>query len=165
MTEIFRPADWLKLCQKLLVMEFPDGEYELIIRPHKEKRSDQANRYAWTLTDKLADKMLMPKEQMHAEMIFRYGQPEIDGDKAVIISANENIDLTQFYAYAKEIGEGEANGRRFKHWKIYRPSSDYTREEFAIFLRGIVEECHEMGIPTETPDEIARMISLMRDKE
>lgn len=32
-----------------------------------------------------------------------------------------------------------------------------------MFIKGIVEECRELGIETETPDEIARMISLMKE--
>ena len=165
----FKGSDWLKLCGDLLTLIFdPDKEFELIIREYKELRSLKANNYSWALTDKLADKMLiagvkLSKEEMHAEMIYRYGQPEYDGDQSVIISALEGIDLTEYYPYAREIGQGETNGKLFSHWRIYRGSHTYNKQEMTMFIKGIVEECRELGIETETPDEIARMISLMKE--
>lgn len=77
--ERFTGKNWLRLVQQLLVLIFDeDKEYELTIKEHKEKRSNQANAYSWVLTDKLSEKMLvagvkLSKEEMHAEMIFRYG--------------------------------------------------------------------------------------------
>ena len=148
----------------------PEKDYDLTIKEHKEKRSLQANNYSWALTDKLSEKMLvagvrLSKEEMHAEMIYRYGQPEYNGDKAVIISVLDGVDVTQFYPYAKEIGQGEVNGNLFTHWRVYRGSHTYDKREMSLFIRGIVEECHELGITTETPEEIARMISLMKEAD
>lgn len=143
-------------------------KYELTVKEYKEKRSLQANNYSWLLTDKLAEKMLvagvkLSKEEMHAEMIYRYGQPEYQNDRAVIISALEGVDVTEYFPYAKEIGQGETNGKVFNHWRVYRGSHTYNKQEMSLFIRGIVEECRELGIRTETPDEIARMISLMKE--
>ena len=168
-TQKFKGADWILLVSDLMLAIFDDNkEYELIIREYKEKRSLKANNYSWALTDKLAEKMLvsgvkLSKEEMHAEMIFRYGQPERDGEQAVIISALEGVNVAEYYPYAKEIGQGETNGKLFNHWRIYRGSHTYNKQEMSLFIKGIVEECKEMGIETETPEEIARMVSLMRE--
>lgn len=124
----FKGCEWLSLVRDLLTLIFDaDKDFELIIREYKERRSLNANNYSWVLTDKLAEKMLvagvkLSKDEMHAEMIFRYGQPEYDGDQSVIISALEGIDLTEYYPYAREIGQGETNGKLFSHWRIYRGS-------------------------------------------
>lgn len=149
----------------------PEEDYTLLIDKKKRPRSLRANNYAWTLTDKLADVMLIgglkiSKEEMHAEMIFRYGQPLLDEDgTAVMLSTAAKVKLPEFYPYAKEIGEGEVGGKTFKHYKVYRGSHTYTSAEMSVFIKGIVEECKEQGIPTETPEEIARMLSLMEAAE
>lgn len=168
-TRRFKGRDLLSLIRELTYLILnPDTVYELVIREYKERRSLKANNYSWALTDKLAEKMLiagvkLSKDEMHAEMIFRYGQPEYDGDQTVIVSARDGIDLTEYYPYAKEIGQGETNGKLFSHWRIYRGSHTYTKQEMSLFIKGIVEECRELGIETETPEEIARMISLMKE--
>lgn len=148
-----------------------DGEYILTIDKKKKKRSLQSNNYSWLLTDKLSDAMVIrgvkiSKEEMHAEMIFRYGQPMIDENGEVVIySTAQGVKLPEFFPYAKEIGQSELNGRMFTHYRIYRGSHEYSSKEMSVFISGIVEECKEQGIPTETPEEIARMISLMESKE
>ena len=167
----FKGSEWLRLIRDLMLLVFDsDKEFELVISEYKEKRSLRANNYSWALTDKLAEKMLvagvkLSKPEMHAEMIFRYGQPEYDGDQAVIFSTRAGVDVSQYYEYAKEIGQSETNGKMFSHWRIYRPSHTYSKDEFRVFLAGITAECREQGIETKTPDEIARMISLIKEAD
>ena len=169
MTIRFKGSDWIKTVQSLLSLLFdPDKVFELKITEFKEKRSIRANNYSWALTDKLAEKMLVAgakytKEQMHAEMIFRYGQPEIRDGQTVIISALEEVDMTEYYPYALPVGQGTVNGKSFTHWRIYRGSHTYNKSEMSLFIAGIVEECREQGIETKTPDEIANLISLMKE--
>lgn len=167
--ETFKGCNWLKVIQKLLAVVLDnDKEYTLTIKEYKERRSNQANAYSWVLTDKLAEKMLicgvkLSKEEMHAEMIYRYGQPEYQNNQLVTVSVVDGVDVTDYYPYAREIGQSEAGGKLFSHWRIYRGSHTYSKHEMSLFIRGIVEECRELGIQTETPDEIERMISLMKE--
>lgn len=141
-----------------------DKEYELEIKQKREIRSINANNYAWTLTDKLSDKLVvagvkLSKEQCHAEMIFRYGQVMIDGNgERVMYSTSQEVNMPEFFPYAKQIGESSLNGKTFKHYQIYRGSRSYNSKEFSIFLAGIIEECQEQGIETMTPSEIALMM-------
>lgn len=164
----FKGAEWIKTVQWLLSVVFdPDKVYELKIAEYKEKRSLKANNYSWALTDKLAEKMLVAgvkisKDEMHAEMIFRYGQPEIRDGQTVILLVKSGVNVQNYYQYAKEIESGEISGKEYTAWRIYRGSSTYNKQEMSVFIKGIVEECHEQGIQTETPDEIDRMISLMK---
>lgn len=145
--------------------------YTLTIEKKKNPRSLRSNNYSWLLTDKLSDVMVIrglkiSKDEMHAEMIFRYGQPMLDDNGEVVIySTSQGAKMPEFYPYAKEIGTSELNGKMFTHYKIYRGSHEYTSQEMSVFISGIVEECKEQGIPTETPEEIARMISLMESAE
>lgn len=162
----FKGSDFLLFVRDLLTLIFdPDKTYELTITEFIERRSLRANNYSYALTDKLAEKMLvagvkLSKEEMHAEMIFRYGQPEEKNGMPVFVSTNPNIDMGEYYKYSQPIGTSP-NGDTV--WRIFRGSHTYTKQEMSLFIKGIVEECQEQGIETKTPDEIARMISLMKE--
>lgn len=137
--------------------------YVAEIKEKKLKRSLNANNYSWALTDKLSDVMVirgvkLSKEEMHAEMIFRYGQVALDEDgRQLVYSTAQNVPINEFFPYAKEFGESELNGKTFRHYRIYRGSHTYNTKEMAVFIAGIVEECKEQGIETMTPDELARL--------
>jgi hypothetical protein len=90
---------------------------------------------------------------MYLEMLKRYGQSEM-------ISVLSHIDIGGFIKYYEEAGESYLNGKLFKHYKVYKGSSEFSTEEMSIFLDGVVGEAKELGIPTETPEQIAKMKSL-----
>lgn len=172
--EIFDGSKWADMLKGLITflqtLE-PQKKYELNIKEYKERRSLRANDYSWVLTGKLAEKMLIAgarysKDEMHAEMIFRYGVQETDesGDP-LFWYVPDGVKVTDYYLYAKPIGSGRLGGKPTTQWQIFRPSHEYTRSEFNVFLQGIIAECEEQGIETKTPDEIARMISLIKDDE
>lgn len=135
-----------------------DKEYNLEIKQYRKKRSINANDFAWSLTDKLSDEMVirgvkLSKDEMHAEMIFRYGQVMLDDNgNRVVYSTKQGVKMSEFFPYAKEIGESELDGETFTHYLIYRGSKTYDSREFSIFLSGIIAECNEVGIDTDTPE-------------
>lgn len=141
-----------------------DKDYELSISQKRETRSINANNYSWTLTDKLADKLIvagvkLTKEECHAEMIFRYGQVLIDENgERVVYSTKQGVKMNEFFPYAKPIGESNLNGETFTHYLIYRGSKTYDTKEFSIFLSGIIEECKEQGIETLTERELSLLM-------
>ncbi|MBQ8768837.1 MAG: hypothetical protein IJZ15_04235 [Oscillospiraceae bacterium] len=147
----------------LLTKLKPEKTYVAEIKEKKGKRSLNSNNYSWLLTDKLSDVMVirgvkLSKDEMHAEMIFRYGQVALDENgQQLTYSTAQKANLSEFYPYAKEYAESELNGKLFKHYRIYRGSHTYDSKEMAVFIAGIVEECKEQGIQTLTPSEIALM--------
>lgn len=156
----FKKGIFVNLLPKILefVNTLDDGEYDLVIKKHKDLRSLKANNFSWTLTDELAEKMLVAgvkisKDEMHAEMIFRYGQVMLDDNgEQVIISTAQEVDVSKVFPYAKPIGSGTVNGKEFTHYRIYRGSHTYDTKEMSVFIKGIVEECKEQGINTDTPE-------------
>lgn len=142
--------------------EMKEGKkYQAELKEFRKKRSLNANNYSWKLTDELADKLLvagvkLSKEECHAEMIFRYGQPMLDENGApIIVSVLNGVKVNDFYPYAKEVGTGVTNGKEFSHYRIYRGSHTYDTKEMSIFISGIVEECKEQGIETLTERELS----------
>lgn len=123
------------------------------IKPYREKRSLNANNYAWKIITEIGNVLRASKDEIYVKMLKRYGQSDM-------FSVLADIPIDKYVKYYEEIGEGTVNGKLFKHYRVYKGSSEYDSREMSIFIDGVVSEAKELGIQTETPDEIARMKSL-----
>lgn len=124
---------------------------------YREKRSLNANNYAWKIMSEIGNVLRTSKDEVYLEMLKRYGQSEI-------ISVLAHIPIGEYVKYCEEAGESTLNGKLFKHYKVYKGSSEFDSREMSIFIDGVVSEAKEMGIQTMTPDEIARLKSLWREE-
>lgn len=124
---------------------------------YREKRSLNANNYAWKIMTEIGNVLRTSKDEVYLEMLKRYGQSEI-------ISVLAHIPIGEYVKYCEEAGESTLNGKLFKHYKVYKGSSEFDTREMSIFIDGVVSEAKEMGIQTMTPDEVARLKSLWREK-
>jgi hypothetical protein len=139
---------------KMLYDELHEADkLSIKIDRYREKRSLNANNYAWKLLTEIANVLRTSKDEVYLEMLKRYGQSEI-------ISVLAHIPIGEYVKYCEEAGESTLNGKLFKHYKVYKGSSEFDTREMSIFLDGVVSEAKEMGIPTETPEQIARLKSL-----
>lgn len=123
------------------------------IDKYREKRSLNANNYAWKLLTEIGNVLRSSKDEVYLEMLKRYGQSEI-------ISVLSHIPIGEYVKYCEEAGESTLNGKLFKHYKVYKGSSEFDSREMSIFLDGVVGEAKELGIDTMTPDEVAKLKSL-----
>lgn len=127
----------------------PD-DAKLEVKPYKEKRSLNANAYAWTLIQKIADVLRKDKNKVYVEMLDRYGQSEV-------VSVRADIDVNGIFKYYKEVGTGTVNGKEFTHYRVFKGSSEYDTKEMSILIDGIVSEAKDLGIETLTPEELQRL--------
>lgn len=123
------------------------------ISKYRKKRSINANNYAWALINEIANVLRADKDEIYIKMLSRYGQVEK-------ISVVAEVNLKGFVKYFDEIGEGVVKGKRFKHYKVYKGSSEFDTREMSVFIDGVVDEAKRLGIQTETPEELAKMKSL-----
>ena len=130
-----------------------EKDLDISIKRYYDKRSLRANRYAWLLSNQLASKMRTSNDEMHLNLLMRYGQTDI-------IELRKDIDPSRYFEYYILRSEGE----QFNEYLVAVGSRHYNTSEMARFIDGIVSECKEQGIPTETPDEIARMVSLWQEQ-
>jgi hypothetical protein len=125
------------------------------VKEHKEKRSLNANAYAWSLITKIADALRTSKEECYLEMLKRYGQSEI-------VSVLSQIDVSGYFKYYEPLATATLQGKEFTHYKIFKGSSEYTTLEMAVLIDGIVSEAKELGIETIPPKEIERLKTMWR---
>lgn len=120
---------------------------------HREKRSLNANNYCWKLLTEIGNRTRQSKEDVYFLMLKRYGQSEM-------ISVVAHIPIGEYIKYCEEAGESTLNGKVFKHYRVYKGSSEFDTREMSIFIDGVVSEAKDLGIPTDTPDQIAKMKAL-----
>ena len=123
------------------------------ISQFKEKRSLNANAYAWLLIGKIGDATRSSKEEVYLKMLKDYGQSDL-------VSVLSHIPVECYFKYYDEAGESTLNGKLFKHYRVYKGSSEFDTREMSIFLDGIISEARNLHIPTETPEQIAKMKDL-----
>ena len=135
----------------------PEKEYDVNIKIHREKRSENANAYMWVLADKIAAKTRKYKTEVYRDAIRRVGVFE---DVAVTGKATASLVSTW-----SDRGEGwfadvlESKLKGCKKVRLYFGSSGYDTKQRSRLIDDIVEEADELGIETKTPEQLARMKS------
>lgn len=157
-TAMGKPIITLELNEKMSALKMVDELHKaeklaIKIDKFREKRSLNANNYAWKLITEIGNATRLSKEEVYLRMLKRYGQSEM-------VSALAHIPFGQFVKYFEEAGESTLNGKLFKHYRVYKGSSEFDTKEMSIFIDGVVSEAKDLGIQTDTPDQIAKMKSL-----
>lgn len=123
------------------------------LKKFRNKRSLNANAYAWKLIGEIADSIRAGKDEVYLKMLKRYGQSEL-------VSVLAHIPVEHYFKYYEEAGESDLNGKSFKHYRVYKGSSEFDTREMSVLIDGICSEAKSLGIQTETPEQIANMVSL-----
>ena len=134
-----------------MVAQLKDSEkLSIEVKQFRPRRSLDSNNYAWALITEIGNVLRANKEDIYLLMLKRYGQFEI-------ISVLAHIPIHEYVKYCEEAGESTLNGKLFKHYKVYKGSSEFDSREMSIFLDGVISEAKELGIQVETPEQIARL--------
>ena len=127
---------------------------------YRKKRSLDANSYMWVLLEKIRQKLhnASTKEEIYMRMLETYGD-------CVYLPAQtkkEIDDLIAVFRIVRDKGQRilmteSGNLVNVHIMQCYKGSSLYNTKEMSLLIDGVVRECKELGIETETPDEIERM--------
>lgn len=138
---------------EMLVDDMRDKEkLSIEIKQYRQHRSLNANAYAWLLIGQIADILRAGKDEIYLKLLKRYGQSEL-------ISVLSHVPIGNYIRYYEEAGESELNGKMFTHYRVYKGSSEFDSREMSIFIDGVASEAKELGIQTETPNQLAEMKS------
>lgn len=145
-----------------LMDEYVDGKlYEAVIKRKRAKRSLDANAYCWVLCRKIAEKTGATDTEVYGQCILDYGVTTIKPERKDLVD-----DLVRMWdgmgiGNSHDIlGDSKIDG--YVNVKYYYGSSQYNTQQMARLIDGIVYEAKNLGIPTETPDEIERMKSMWK---
>lgn len=129
------------------------------IKPYRARRSLDANAYFFVLADKLAEKLNTTKEE-----IYRNAIKEIGGVSETVCVKNKAVERlcegwrNQGLGWQTDTFPSKLEG--CTNVILYYGSSTYDSAQMSRLLDLIIQDCKEQGIPTETPDEIARLKAL-----
>ena len=154
----------LKTAQK-----FKDSpKINIKVSEYKEGRSLSANAYYWLLIGKLAKALNISTSYCHNVMLRRYGVLELVDETPIYLmiqdtdEASRKADEAEKYHIkpTSNVREG-TDGKMYRTYMMLKGSHEYDTAEMATLISGLREECINVGIPVETPDEIANLLSLM----
>ena len=134
--------------------KYKDKEVSVEIKKPSKKRSLDSNSFFWCLCEEIAKAVGTDKDSVYIDMLGKYGK------FTHIIVKPEAVDrMMKEWRASKVLGEVLVNGNVGVQIQCYYGSSTYDQAEMNRLLQGVVDECHDLGIDTMTPDEIAEMTS------
>ena len=120
------------------------------IKEHRAKRTLTQNAYYWVLVNELANCLRKSKEEVHFDLLRDYSQ-------VALVILKSNVDIKGYIRYYEFERETIISGVKFNIYKVYKGSSEMDKKEFSILLEGLIQEAQQQGIPTLTPNEIAKL--------
>lgn len=139
--------------------ELKDAEIDVTLKKHRKRRSLDANAYAWVLIDKIAAAL-----KSSPEAVYRHEIRQIAGVSDVVCVKNKALKTFTRGWRRNGLGwmtdEFSSKLKDCTNVRCWRGSSDYDVSEMQRLLDLIIQDAKALGITTETPDEIAKMISL-----
>lgn len=133
-----------------------DTIWDIKVDKHRNKRSLNANNYAWALINEIANAMRLSKEKVYFQMLKDYGQRDM-------IPMLSNINPSDYFKYYEKIGVIKRNDNTFISYMVYKGTSTYDSKEMSIFIDGLVQEARTLGIETLEDKEINRLIEEMEE--
>jgi hypothetical protein len=147
-------TDEIKECEKLSVE----------VKKYKETRSRDANAYAGTLIDKLAAVLGKSKTDIYRELIR-----DVGGVSETICVKTEAVEKLCDGWKRNGIGwQTETFPSKLEGCTnviLYYGSSTYDTAQMSRLIDNLVQDCKAQGIQTETPDQIANMLSMWAEGE
>ena len=140
-----------------LVDEMRDKDkLSIEVKPYRERRSLDANAYFWVLCDKLAEKLHKSKTEIYREYI-----KDIGGISETVCVKNSAVErLCEGWSkngigWQTDTFESKIEG--CTNVVLYYGSSTFSTEQMSALLDLVIQDCHDQGIVTDTPNQIAEM--------
>lgn len=148
---------------KKFVGEMKPKKYAVEIKEHRERRSLDANAYAWTLIGKLAAKLSTGDVVVTPEQVYREAIRDV-GDNYEVIPVRD-VALERWLQIwtgkglgwvCEVIGKSKIEG--YTNTRCFYGSSVYDKAQMQRLISVIVEECKAVGVETMTPQELASLL-------
>ncbi len=141
-------------CRELFE-ELKEVDIDFEIKKYRKKRSLDANAYAWVLMDKIAKKLSISKTEVYRESIR-----DIGGVSQIVCVQDEAVDkLRQGWerhglGWQTDTMPSKIEG--CTNVVLYYGSSMYDTKQMSVLVDKIVQDAKDLGIQTDTPEQIER---------
>lgn len=141
-----------------------DKEYTISVKEHKKRRSLDANAYAWTLLDKLSERLHMGKTELYQQYI-----KEIGGVSETVCvvekAADKLIDCWTMKGIGWQADKVPSKLAGCVNVVLYYGSSVYSTAQMSRLIDLIVQDCEELEIETYSREELDNLISAWGGQE
>ena len=139
-----------------------DHDLSIDMKKYRNKRSTEANAYAWTLIDKIAEVQKIKKSEVYLNAIREIGGISIStGMKDEAIPAFREIWCANHLGRRVEVIEGSKK-EGWSNVRIYYGSSDFDTAQMSRFIDSLIQDAESLGIPTISDEEAERMVGAWR---
>lgn len=148
---------------KKFVGEMKARKYTVEIKEHRERRSLDANAYAWQLIGKLAAKLSTNGVVITPEQVYREAIRDVGDNYEVIPIRDDALDRWREIWRGKGLGWvceviGKSKIEGYTNTRCFYGSSVYDKAQMSRLISIIVEECKAAGVETMTPAELASLL-------
>ena len=134
-----------------------DKDIRLEIKVWREPRSKDANAYFHVLVNKIAEAQGLGDDEVKRSLVVEYGALARDEDGQLIgAMLPAGTDIDQFYPYTRMYKTMELEGREYECYLFYKRTHTLDTKEMARLIDGTIYVARELGIDTDTPEQIAR---------
>ena len=151
----------LDIISFLMAAEDKEAVYDLSLHKEAKKRSLSANNYFYALITKIAEKLKISLNEVHNQMLSRYGYPEFIDDKIVYFILPDKVDVNKLEGvHLKPTSKTQVldNGDLNRVYLVMRGSHTYNTVEMARLIDGVIGEAKELDIETITVTERDKML-------
>jgi len=133
-----------------------DNTKKYEVKEYKEKRSLDANAYAWVLLGKLQDRLHIPKEDIYRDLIRNIGSYEVVPIKNEALSKFKQAWSKNGLGWITDTTKSKLEG--YTNVIAYYGSSIYNTKEMSRFIELIIQECEQLHIETRSKEEIDSLL-------
>lgn len=148
---------------KKFVAEMKPKRYVAEIKQYRQRRSLDANAYAWQLLGKLAAALSTPDVTYSPEHVYRELIRDV-GDNYEIMPVRDDalkrwvqIWTGRGLGWVCEV-MGPSKFKGYTNTRCFYGSSVYDTAQMSRLISIIVEECKVAGVETMTPEELGRLL-------
>lgn len=136
------------------------------IKKFRNTRSRTANACFHLLIGKIAEVRGLGMEEVKRMMVVEYGTLARDEDGMVVgFKLPPSVDAVSIYPYVKFFDTRVENGKTFNCYLLFKQTHEMNSAEMARLIDGTVHEAHELGIETDTPEQLEKFKSYWRQAE
>ena len=146
--------------------ELKDAEIELAVKKWRENRSLTANAYFHVLVNKIAENQRLSDDEVKAHLVIEYGTLAKDeAGQTVGLKLPATVDVAMIYPYCRCFDVRHENGIEFRCYLVYKQTHLMDSKEMSRLIDGAVYEAKNLGIETDTPEQIARYKAMWAERK
>lgn len=136
-------------------------DINVTIKKWREPRSKDANAYFHVLVNKIAEAQGLSDDEVKRILAVDYGALARDENGDVIgAMLPASADIGQFYPYTRCYKTEERDGKLYRCYLFYKRTHTMDSKEMSHLIDGAISVARELGIDTDTPEQVARYRAL-----